>query len=693
MIKLPIARLNKTIERLDLQLKEQRTEAMNVLIRATNTIHMHDDGNWIKLWANKALKNMVSELSSMSEGGRNNTAFKFGASMGNMASAGMIDAMVAESALIQAAIASGLSHYESRAVSRGMQRGMQTPFDTSKLSKKNDNKYWLDRDSYKDYIEALPAEEPIEYELYDSELLPGGRKSWINQERLPKSWIQAMLTLSGSTSKVTTLFIKLHHAFQIGSLNPNNFTLKQIRDTFYDKKRRDSTSSALQTLINLKVVRVNGAYSIYKEMPNKPLQLEIIGNPTLIGLNFLDMLDRYILEQHTDKDIAPRLHTLFDDLDISLDEAKTWHDRCESLVSAETAYKIDADQRYWLEELTGDNRYEELDYDVDDDNLSLRTKLLTEFLNKQVDNEIPMSQPEIMRLCGLKSASFKALYKEASIATDLRYRWHSVKNPNSCNLKQELSAATQAKNNDGRGGHLVWMTIKPVGGKYGKPIYKHAEMLSRWEQLKSGDEDKPTIFGINIRVQLPSLVRFKTEQELAEEIKAEKQVAQEESIVILPAIEASEQAQADIEETPVIADKTRKPRYSSKQDRSWSSHDKLWLHKQLAAEMYCWLNEDLDKSGLVGASNVIRYINEQVLLHDIDKPFHTAETFFDSEPLDFGVTEMPEEKEIEEAPIEPLPTIDNPKTVRTKRRLTLAESRAWGTSRRKQAYLESIGVK
>lgn len=710
-----LASLTLLADDLELQLEEQRTEEMNILIRARNSQRMKSDSTALEAYANKALDNMVSELSNMSEGGRNNTAFKFGASMGNMASAGMIEAHIAETSLIAAAIASGLSHFESLAVSRGMQRGMQTPFDTSKLQTQKEKKQSVDKQFKERKVElkTKPAPAIIETlpDLYDSDLLPAGRKSWVAQATLPKAWIQAVLTLSDTRSAVATLLIKLHEVFLTGALNPNNFTLKEIRDTIYDGKRRPSTKSALDTLKTWGVVRDNGAYSIYKDKPNYPLHYEIDFDAELVSMSFLSMLERYILEHHTDKELAPRLPSILHELDLDTDSAKAWKARCDKSVSDETAYRIKSDMRYWLELLIGDSRYEPLGYTSDADNIELRALLLTEFLNGQathiettrpdgkkhtkiIPNQIQMSQPEIMRLCGLKSASFKSIFKEASVTTDLRFKWHSVNNPNSCDLLQELSNATQAKNNDGRGGHLVWMSIKPIGGKYGKPIYKRSEMLAAWEKLKSGDENQPTIFGINIRVQLPSLVRFKTADEIKEaEQKAIKVAIEKEA--------AKESVSANVAPTVIeIVDKPSKPkrkaRYSATQDRDWNSHDKTWIHEQLQVEMYSWLNQKLTTSGhvldadnqlikmLTSDSDIIRYINK----HAGNKPINTINDFYEGAIL--SKPNEPEKEDVPEIIIEPIA----PRQVKTKKRyMTLAETRAWGLADDKVEYLQSIGMK
>lgn len=696
---------NLAIE-LNIEIEQRRTDSMNEIIRASNknigTMDSHE------VFANDELNKRIDAIRNAQKTTGHETIRSAASYIGTLVGANLSYG-VAESSLVSAAVGRGKSQSEAqRVVSSGLAWGMARPKDWVELIFQKEKKKSVDKQFKERKVElkTKPVLDKKKPELSDIKLYPAAYESWVSTRYLPLGWVRALLTLSDSRSAVTTIAIKLHDAFRTGLINSECFTMKEVYTTL--KTAEKSTKAALKTFIAWGFMSDSDTYSIYTSKANYPTHNSKGGRPSknhaivtdteMLNLELLERLDFYILESYTSKSVAPRIYTMMRDLDLSSDESKQWHNRGELLLDSDVKYKIARDRKHWKESLSEKSWHSTIAYDSTCTNLELRSRILKNHIaryDKKKDGTggIQMSQDELMCLLGLKSAnSFKSIYKLAGLKSEKVVKWSEVISPNDCDLPQEIIDASKATK-ERRGGVVIALNLKVKGATSWLKGLAYGDKMFEVFNRHNGIIDK-----MHLRVQLPSLIRFKTKEEIELQeivIKAEQEQLEIEA--------ATESVSADVAPTVIETTPTktrRKKSYSTKQDRDWNSHDKAWIHEQLQVEMYSWLNQKLTASGhvldadnqlvkmLTSDSDIIRYINK----HAENKPINTINDFYEGAIL----SKQSEEKE-QDSVVRSDRTTEKPiapRQVKTKKRyMTLAETRAWGLADDKVEYLQSIGIK
>lgn len=507
-----------------------------------------------------------------------------------------------------------------------------------------------------------PLENPALPIVETAESLRVKNKSWIKQQYLPTSWLRAVIALTDSRSSVVIVLMKLHHAFLNKDLDSSDFTIAQVLEAI--GLPRGSTSAAIKTLENWGFVRDSNLYSMnittkgnnsqQNSKGGRPARhYEIVDNPYVLALEFAERLDYYVVEYHTKNSFSPRLHTMASLQGMSLGDLEQWSKRNDILVSSATRRNIETDMTHWLECLTGIDRYDYFEYELEDITpLKLKTAIFENHLNKYSDG-VQMSQHEICRLLGSKSTSNLAeiLFSIGAISIP-QQAWFEVDSPNKADITNMLIEASKP-NNGRRGGVALAINFKTYGGKW----LRNLAYVGTGAAHEKWEEARGTIDDLRIYVKLPNFYRFKTNQELDNEAEIF-----EESQTIEPPkpVEIDENIDSQIETDcePVKApekpkNKKRRVAYSAKEGRNWDSHDSQWLFTQLQAEVFCWLNCELLENGIIrnmrgevikeldSNIEIIQFVASEITRLEILAPYHESSDFFGSDDLDFETINPP----------------------------------------------------
>lgn len=522
---------------------------------------------------------------------------------------------------------------------------------------------------HKDIMRRI--EPPRNPYLYDFEALPGGATSWTTNKYLPYSWILALLTLSDTRSAVTMTALKLHGGFMAGALNARSFTIMEV--CALTGLRRQSAANVLKTLGDWGFVRDSDLYYSIKNRsqncvhnssggrPQKQYAIETDTN--LISIKLAEMLDFYIVERHTSKALAPRLHTVIQQMEMDRLTGQAWCERIQALVNPVVAQQIQRELAYW-HDLLLHGRYLDnvLQYELENlDNQTLRAAILRQHLEPYPQG-LEISQREVCRLLGLKStSSLSTIYDLAGITDEKREVWHKVKlhKHQAIDIHQEMIEAAKPQSKPNRkGGVAIGVNYHIMGGHWRKrPLYSYdPAFYAKFYQ------DADRIDDLRIRVKLPSLLRFKTDEEIQKEQMSANQQEQTTSDIIEPhETPENSSAENEQEKIPANTEKTSKKgkkkrfRYSTKQERSWDAHDPDWLFQQLACEVFCWLNMELiygDDRGIVQyrvldskrrvivdkltAKELVTWIGETIKKHHIEKPYHRPDEYFGASMPDYS---------------------------------------------------------
>lgn len=495
--------------------------------------------------------------------------------------------------------------------------------------------------------------------MYSYPAYPGGLTySWLDQDDLPLSWIKTMLHLTHGKSLVVIFVISLHYAIRRGMINPRNFTIQELMNVLGFPRK--SIQNAIDTLLAWNFFRILFAISLEESPETESGKNSKVGRPETIyainsdsdglRLELAERMQAYLLERLTPEwELAPRMPSLRESMDLDLGVFKAWRERTRS-PRHET---IEATIHEWtMDILCNDSGYHFAPQDLESP-LALRGKLLETLLKpyehdvlKLDENQNPVlddkgkpivlrpkglqiSRADLSLLIGTSESNLGKLYAEKNVAVKRIYGWVEILNANGADIEKELREAP-GKLNSSLGGiaYAIDLTVWK-GGKEERLPYAAARDGSAKKLFEKWDG---RIIRMGIRVEQPSLLWLMS----AEEIEAKKAAK-------LPEIEAEEAETEDLaqgaEKGEKIAEekpkKERKTSYIGGRDRVFRGHTPEFEREELAKEVRACTPYRLEGFALLNEANEVIYsvkalkdlvpwLNENADKKDMQKLVETA---------------------------------------------------------------------
>lgn len=481
---------------------------------------------------------------------------------------------------------------------------------------------------------------------------PGAYQSWINQQHIPISWLTSILSLTDGRSAVARVFLEMHEAFRIGKIDSQNFTRKDIVNGL--NLPRKSTEAALETMLEWGFVSIlDTIYYVYIDTETESTQNysprdsdEICenkndtkpsgGRPSIayrintdtdiMRCLLADMIERYIVETHTKKSLAPRLMALADDFGLSYEDWKQWSERTQSGLDSRVKHDISSEIEKFRTALWSDLFYP-IDLSIAKSSKDIRSQLLVHFLSQPGrENGIQITDGRLARFLGCTTGNLSAIYKSSNVTTERRFKKYEVDTPHHCQLDKEIAKAQ--RENQGAATGMTWKRVSD--GQWAKMVFGHDAMQKAYYR------NRTNMARLIIHIEQPSIKRFKTVDEWLTEY--EEKLDKERIRAKDKAIDNGELIQEEkieqIAQENVNKLKRTQPQKTTT-DRNWSQHDYHFAYEQLQLEVHVFTEYQLKGNQLKDADNqviqsftgikhIVRYLNEYAK----SEPVRTIDSFY-----------------------------------------------------------------